>query len=412
MNFYPARKLVLSNTEDIVPFVITIRGASTTAPPTALFLLIDTSLSMDGEKIYYAKQAAINILELLRDKDYVAVYSFTGKLEEKQQRTTLHNNRENIEKSIVSLKLGSGTNIFNAIQRIKEKIEAFIKTAKISNINLVIITDGEPTVGPKDIKTIIKATRELKQFLPNVAIIGVGENYNEKLLLRMAMALNGIYEHVSSMKSLKKILAEYVVVSRDISAKSLKLIIKTYDNAKIQIYNKEYRVLGNYMEIELGNIYYREKHNIVGEIILNAGERKIIKAADIILSYINPETNEHEFTKPYHIRFETASKEIIAKTRLDENVVARAKTMKIIHEMKKSMETKKIEKLKKELEELIEATVKLGEIGLTSKTMSIREKIEKEGLTPDVSREIASLISKIITGKSIYISEKKGERIE
>lgn len=166
------------------------------------------------------------------------------------------------------------------------------------------------------------------------------------------------------------------------------------------------------MEIELGNIYYREKHDIVGEIILNAGNRKIIKAADIILSYINPETNEHEFTKPYHIRFETAAKEVIAKTRLDENVVAKTKTMKIISEMKKSIETKKIEKLKKELEELIEATVKLGEIGLTSKTMSIREKIEREGLTPDVSREIASLISKIITGKSIYITEKKGERVE
>ncbi len=86
--------------------------------------------------------------------------------------------------------------------------------------------------------------------------------------------------------------------------------------------------------------------------------------------------------------------------------------MKIIAEMKKSIETKKIEKLKKELEELIEATVKLGEVGLTSKTMSIREKIEREGLTPDISREIASLISKIITGKSIYITEKKGERIE
>ena len=412
MNFYPARKLVLSSTEDVVPFVITVQGVSTTAPPTALFLLIDTSLSMDGEKIFYAKQAAISILELLRDKDYVAIYTFTSKFEEEQPPTILDNNREKIEKSIVSLKLGSGTNIFNAIQKIREKIEAFIKKTKISNINLVIITDGEPTVGPKNIKTIIKAVRELKQFSPNVAIIGVGENYNERLLLRMAMTLNGIYEHISSIKSLKKILAEYVVVSRDISAKNLKLNIKTYDDAKIQIYNKEYRVLGNYIEIELGNIYYREKYDIVGEIILNAGNRKIIKAADIILSYINPETNEHEFTKPYCIRFETAAKEVIAKTRLDENVIAKTKTIKIISEMKKSIETKKIEKLKKELEELIEATVKLGEVGLTSKTMSIREKIEKEGLTPDVSREIASLISKIITSKSIYITEKKGERIE
>ncbi len=412
MNFYPARKLVLSSTEDIIPFVTSVCGISTTAPPTALFLLIDTSLSMDGEKIFYAKQAAISILELLRDKDYVAIYSFTSKFEEIQPPITLDNNRENVEKSIVSLKLGSGTNIYNAIQKIKEKIEVFIKTTKVSNINLVIITDGEPTVGPKNIKTIIKVTRELKQYSPNVAIIGVGKEYNEKLLLRMATVLNGIYEHVSSMKSLKKILAEYVIVSRDISAKNLKLIIKTYNDTKIRIYNKEYRVLGNYIEIELGNVYYREKHDIVGEIILNPGNQRVIKAADIILSYINPETNEHEFTKPYPIKFETATKEVIAKTRLDESVVAKTKTMKIISEMKKSIETKKIEKLKKELEELIEATVKLGEEGLTSKTMSIREKIEREGLTPDVSREIASLISKIITGKSIYITEKKGERIE
>ncbi len=412
MNFYPARKLILFGTEDTIPFVITIRGVSTKAPPTALFFLIDTSLSMDGEKIFYAKQASISILRLLRNKDYIAIYSFANKFVEIQSPIILDDNREKIEKSIVSLKLGNGTNIFNAIQKIKKKIKAYIEATKVLNINLVIITDGEPTVGPKNVKTIIKATRELKQFSPNVAIIGVGEKYNEELLLRMATALNGIYEHVSSTKSLKKILAEYVVVSRDVSAKNLKLIIKTYDDTKIQIYNRECRVIGNYVEIELGNIYYREKHDIVGEIVLNAGNRKVIKAAEIILSYINPETNEHEFTKPYPIRFETATKEVIAKTRLDENVVAKAKTVKIVSEMKKSIETRKTEKLKMELEELIEATVKLGEVGLTSKTMSIKEKIEKEGLTPDVSKEIASLISKIITGKSIYITEKKGERIE
>ncbi len=110
MNFYPARKLVLSSTEDTIPFVTTVRGISTIAP-TALFLLIDTSLSMDGEKIFYAKQAATNILELLRSKDYTAIYSFTNKLKEIQPPITLDDNRENIEKSIVSLKLGSGTNI-------------------------------------------------------------------------------------------------------------------------------------------------------------------------------------------------------------------------------------------------------------------------------------------------------------
>ncbi|MCD6301585.1 MAG: VWA domain-containing protein [Staphylothermus sp.] len=410
MDFYPARELVLSNVTDTVPFVITIRGTSTTAPPSALFLLIDTSPSMDGEKIFYAKQAALSILELLRDKDYVAIYSFTKKFIEEQPPTILANNRIKVEKSIASLKLGSGTNIYNAIKKIKEKIEAYMKSANIRNINLVIITDGRPTIGPKNTNTIIKAVRLLKQFSLNVAIIGVGEDYNEKLLLKMATALNGIYEHVTPMKSLKEILAKYIVVTKDISARNLKLTIKTYDNTEIRIYNKEYTVLGNYVEIELGNIYYGEKHDIVGEIIVNATGNKVVKIADIILSYINPETNEHEFTEAFPVKFKAAPKEEVVRTSLNENVLAKTRTMKIISKMKESIESEKVEQLKKMLEELLEATIKLGDLGLISKTMSVREKLEKEGLSPDVSREITSLISKIIVGKNIYYSEK-GEKL-
>lgn len=125
------------------------------SPDAAVVLVIDTSGSMKGKKIQNAKNAAKSFVEGFSSKvekgtkRYVSVVQFASDAARVKEWTdiTTANGKGAIINEINTLKAGGGTNMEGGLQLAYNLIN-YGKTnvlEGIDNINVVFLTDGEPT---------------------------------------------------------------------------------------------------------------------------------------------------------------------------------------------------------------------------------------------------------------------------
>src|SRR6266704_2566760 len=118
---------------------LTPSAAVVAARNRGIVLAIDSSGSMDGEKIEQAKTAALEA-------------AFT------QARQT---------------SLEGGT-----VKRV------------------ILLTDGNPTVGRTDAKEFITLAQNMREAGITITAIGIGNDYNETLLEKVAEAAGGLWHHI------------------------------------------------------------------------------------------------------------------------------------------------------------------------------------------------------------------------
>lgn len=406
ISFNLAKKTVVEERSETIPFVISVKGVKSYGPPACFMLIIDTSLSMDGEKIFRAKLSSLKILDLLREKDYVAVYSFANDFVKNLEPSSL-SKKHSIEQAIVSLKLGSGTNFYDMFKNIINEVKTVQEELGVYVIRLILITDGQPTTGVKRIDKILELVDKLAELRVSALVIGVGTDYNEKLLLSIANKLNGVFEHVDNAKKLEEIMHRYTMVAKDVSARNVAVTLRLKPHFKALVYNKAYRVTENGVEINVGDVSYGEEVLVVGDISVPPLTRGFAEIGDIQVTYVNPIKNEIEiFTKP-SVAIESLPITSLSGVSVDKDVVYKVDLIRSAGELERSIEKKDVESIMEKLSNIAELTLKIGSEELTSRTLSLKEKIEKTGLSPEFSKDLASLISRIVSGKL-----KTTERVE
>ena len=404
--FTLAKHVVLEGRNETIPFTITLRGTYSASPPMAFLLVIDTSLSMDGAKIFRAKQAALEILDLLREKDYVAVYGFASRFYKALELTPM-SERKKIEESIVSLKLSSGTNIYDTLKKLGEEVDRIIKLHEIP-IRIIFLTDGKPETGKKDPNKILEIASQLGKRGVSALVIGVGKDYNEELLLGIAKSLKGVFVHVDNPEELEKVMNEYVKVAKEVSARDVKVYLRLKPGFDVLVYNRNFEKRSDTVTIDVGDINYGETVVVAGDLEIPALTRGVAEVGELHVSYINPLTNDTEYLSPTPIRLEARSLEELREIKIEETVLAKAQIVKSATELEHYIKRGSEEKVAERLSDLIEMTIKIGDEDLATRTINLRERLEREGLTSDLSKELASIISRIMSGK-IKEREKRGK---
>ena len=408
--FKPAKNKVIEGIEDTVPFILSIKGVHSASPPVAFLIMIDVSYSMDGEKIFRAKQAALKILELIRDKDYVGVYGFCGKVKEVLKPIPF-TDKKLVEKAIVSLKLDSGTNIYESLKVLAEQARKLVESKAVSAVRAIFITDGEPTSGPKKPKKILEMARKLREAGGTALVIGVGEKYNEKLLLDIARAVNGVFEHAHDPEALEKTMYEYTSIVRELCAREIVATLVSSPYTRVNIYNRESITIDNETRVNIGDIHYGEVIDVVGELLVEPMVSGTHEALTITISYINPETDEQEFLRPIRFSLNIIERGRAGEIMVDNTVEAEVRAVKAALTLSENVGKKpKKEEIEKQFEELVEATRVLGSKNLVTRTMSIKEMLSEEGFTPDVTKEMASIISKILSGRIEKEKKEEGDK--
>lgn len=156
--------------------------------PLNLALVLDRSGSMQGDKLRYVQQAACHVLDLLDERDRIAVvaYDDTVTLIAPSEAVTVQS-RTRLKERINALQPGGWTNLGDGWLEGCRAIAAQLLPTGVNRA--LLLTDGLANRGITDIEELTHHARELRQRGISTSTFGVGLDFNENLL--EALANNG-----------------------------------------------------------------------------------------------------------------------------------------------------------------------------------------------------------------------------
>lgn len=155
-----------------------------TKKPANIYLVVDVSGSMQGEKLYGAKDALLSFIDQIEgDRDRVALVSFSSDVHEIQRLGQL--DREHFGASIRGLTAGGGTMLYDAVAHAFWKLKQQHDPQRINVI--VAMTDGQ---SQGDIGYLELSVREA-DFPVLIFTVAYGEDADLDVLKRIARMGDG-----------------------------------------------------------------------------------------------------------------------------------------------------------------------------------------------------------------------------
>jgi Ca-activated chloride channel family protein len=178
--------------------------------PIAVYLLIDRSNSMsynsrypavrDGERIRYAKEAAIALLNQLDDTDYAGVMAFDSEPYVLGHLRPLGEDRDELVNRVARLQPGGGTDFKDALEIAQREILA----AGLPVREVILLTDGDTNRQYHDHDQLM--ADYAKNNIP-VSTIRIGPDLeNLRLLQDFARNSGGVFYRVEDIKKLPQLL--------------------------------------------------------------------------------------------------------------------------------------------------------------------------------------------------------------
>lgn len=161
--------------------------------PRNIILLLDTSLSMYGEKLKRAVEALDYFLHSLTPRDQFELILFNEE-PSALSPSPLTATAENVERALDFIKnstLGGGTDLRKGLAKSIEVAAAFPK----GEHSIVLVSDANPTLGTRNLKQIVRALSAGNAHAPaaRVFAFGLGSDANGALLEALAKAGHGYF---------------------------------------------------------------------------------------------------------------------------------------------------------------------------------------------------------------------------
>lgn len=234
--------------------LVQITGSHSVAgrAPLNLCLVLDRSGSMEGAPFDYAKQACCYLVDQLTDHDVLSIVTFSDTVDVVMPPRKIVN-KQLVKDHIMRLTVGDTTNIYDAL---------VVGTQQIQSVNLpgyqshlILLTDGEPTVGIKDFPTIVGVAARAKEFGFHVTALGFGPDYNEELLAGIARRSGGKYYYIDQPQRIPEVFQQELVRLMTVVARNPKLELQLARWVQIrQAFGGELKLQGRTAEMNLVDV--------------------------------------------------------------------------------------------------------------------------------------------------------------
>ncbi len=199
-----------STLEKTLPVTFEPQPPPPSREPIAVYLLIDRSNSMsynsrypavrDGERIHYAKQAAVALLNQLDDTDYAGVIAFDSEPYILGHLRPLGEQRDELVTRVQRLEPGGGTDFKEALEIAEREIDQ----SGIAVREVILLTDGDTNRQYHDHDQ--EMADYAKDGIP-VSTIRIGPDLeNLRLLQDFAHATGGVFYRVEDITKLPQLL--------------------------------------------------------------------------------------------------------------------------------------------------------------------------------------------------------------
>jgi Ca-activated chloride channel family protein len=291
-------------------------------PAVNLCIVLDRSGSMAGQKLAKAKEAAIEALRRLDREDIfsVVVYDHNVRTVVPAQKAR---HVEQIEAMIRSIRSGGNTALFGGVSQGAAQVRKNLGGDYVHRI--ILLSDGIANTGPSSPEDLGRLGAALLKENISVTTVGVGMDYNEDLMTRLAQRSDGNTYFVESSRDLPRIFAAELGDVLNVVARNVRVIIDCPGDVKpLRIIGRDGRIRGRQVELGLNQLYGNQEKYVLVELELPPGQEGLkMEVARVNVTYEDPVTR----------RFETASARGVAGFSRDRRAVEKSTNVSVQKEV-------------------------------------------------------------------------------
>jgi Ca-activated chloride channel family protein len=212
--------LPVTNGEQAVYALVDIKaggGASIGTMPSNIALVLDRSGSMDGEKMENLKEAVGYVVDRLADSDLVSVTIFDDQVEALVPSQPAKN-RDEIKAKLAQVITRGGTQISDGLSAGLAEAKKGFAADRVSRV--LLLTDGQTW---DDEDACLQLADEAGKQGVAITSIGIGDDWNEKLLLQIAERSHGNSHWIQNPIAILDTFRQEVDGMQAIAATNLKL---------------------------------------------------------------------------------------------------------------------------------------------------------------------------------------------
>lgn len=203
---------------DVAVTVTANREAPRAPQPVSMALVIDTSGSMATEKMEQARAAARRLVQLADARDSLAVVRFSTDASSLALRRMDGDGKAEALRFIERMTAEGGTNIDLALARGREALSGATGVRR-----LVLISDGEPTVGITADEPLESRAEQLHADAIAVTALGVGHDFRSVLMKGLAERGGGFYGYLENAEQLETVLEQELAQARGTTGRNVEL---------------------------------------------------------------------------------------------------------------------------------------------------------------------------------------------
>lgn len=234
--------------------------------PLNISVVLDRSGSMEGDKLKYSKEALKYIVNNLDNKDVISIVLYETGVEVFLEPQRLEDRKSLLDR-IDKITTAGSTNLEGGIRKGYELVKSAKKLIGTEMVNRVLLlSDGLANVGLTDSEGLAAITKNnFEEHHISISTFGVGNDYNENLMAKIALQGGGLYYFIYSPEKLPSIFNEELKGMSKVIAKNTILKIKfpsdqlTYDRT----FNFNSNLKGNTLEISFNDLFAEEQKSIL-----------------------------------------------------------------------------------------------------------------------------------------------------
>ena len=194
--------------------------------PTDLVVVLDRSGSMDGSKIASARDAALDLIDLLTPEDRFALVTYSGRSSIAVPLAPAVRDAAVQWKRIVGhVEAGGSTNIGDALDDADAILAQHQTPGRAARV--VLISDGLPTAGDTSFEGLVHRARRAVRDEYVLSAVGVGADFNEHLMAAVADAGTGNYYFLERGARLAGVFADEFASSREQVASGVRVHVRS-----------------------------------------------------------------------------------------------------------------------------------------------------------------------------------------
>ncbi len=280
--------------------------------PANVAIVLDKSGSMRGEKIQYAREAAIMAIQRLDERDVVSVVSYDSRVQVVVPATQVRDQRA-IYNAIRDVRADGNTALFAGVSKGANELRKFLSRNKVNRV--ILLSDGLANVGPQSASELGELGASLAKEGISVTTIGLGVGYNEDLMTRLAGFSDGNHAFVENAEDLASVFQYEFGDVLSVVAQGVNIEINCRNGVKpVRLLGRESEIIGNRVTTRLNQLYSEQEKFVILEVEVPEQQAEVeLELVTVNVQYDNLFTQHQEQLSGQSIaRFSRSQQEVRA----------------------------------------------------------------------------------------------------